>query len=720
MFTISIRNEAAVCLVIPEGRLDTLNSAAFNDKVQLLVDQEDHLIIDFRSCNYLSSTGIRSLMAAAKKLAAKRGSLMLANLSPEVYQVIEMTGLHKVFPVFKDAAGAREEVLRLRKSIGKSSEISIGDYQYQVQDNGISAGQAWHWVSPDIAGFDELALSAGSGTPAESLVDDGENQGSFFTIGNCAGFIPFNKNMQADFRVVSDPSAAGIFLQHAWSFSPAPTRQVKLAERNDIDMSTLLEALTRIQQMVGSGMARGMVIADFNEFLPSISVGIIADDKMRGGRFLLNSLPDLNPGESFTEFVRRALNIENIEGVGLLDQSMRLTNPIIWLFDSDVWGNPAENRIKVETSEPFPFEPYKMFMARRLYIDSARVVVKQLHGGYSAQTFQVESFDREGRKLRPTVLKIANRNLIAREASRCQEYALPYIMNNSAIVLGTVFFCDQGALRYNFVGIGGEQTRLRWLTHLFNEWPTAQLEPLFDKIFLQILKPWYGQPVKGKIYPYRDQDPTTTFFTTLCETAMEQLSIHADDQYMLIEETGEKWINPYWFLKHEYPARRNQAIDYYSSICHGDLNMQNILLDQEMNVYLIDFSETKPRSAISDFARLEAIFMIEHAVLETPDDRKLMIDFTTEFYNRDRLTTVPDLEWHGRQPEKMHRNLSLTRRMRQYALECTSGDPNIVPYYLALLEWILPIVCYGGVPVEYKRLSAYVAGMLCQKIIEKA
>jgi len=37
------------------------------------------------------------------------------------------------------------------------------------------------------------------------------------------------------------------------------------------------------------------------------------------------------------------------------------------------------------------------------------------------------------------------------------------------------------------------------------------------------------------------------------------------------------------------------------------------LLDGEMNVYLIDFSETRPRSVVSDFARLEAIFMIEHA-----------------------------------------------------------------------------------------------------------
>ncbi len=59
-----------------------------------------------------------------------------------------------------------------------------------------------------------------------------------------------------------------------------------------------------------------------------------------------------------------------------------------------------------------------------------------LHGGYSAETFQVDSYDREGRKMRPTVLKIAGRDIISREAERCTNYALPYIMNNSAMVFG--------------------------------------------------------------------------------------------------------------------------------------------------------------------------------------------------------------------------------------------------------------------------------------------
>lgn len=232
------------------------------------------------------------------------------------------------------------------------------------------------------------------------------------------------------------------------------------------------------------------------------------------------------------------------------------------------------------------------------------------------------------------------------------------------------------------------------------------------------MNPWYGQPVKENIYPYRDQDPTLTFFSRLCETAEELFAISADEKYFRIEETNQKRVNPYWFLKHEYKNRRTEAIEYFTSICHGDLNMQNILLDKEMNVYLIDFSETKPRSVISDFARLEAIFMIEHAPLETADDMKEMVEFTTQFYNSVQLNQLPEYIWKGKSQEKMKRNLALILKMRKYAIGCTSGDNNIVPYYLALLEWIFPIVCYGGVPLPYKKLSAYVAGLLCEKIVE--
>lgn len=742
MFNISIINEGSITCVVPEGRLDTQNSSNFDEKLQELLCEEEYLIIDFTKCNYLASTGIRTLISAAKKLGAKGGSLMLSGLSKEVFQVLEMAGLHTVFHVFKDTGTAIEEILRLKKNTSQGAEIIIGDQHFQFDQLEDKSHSALIWQNQDIVGYNELNISLGIGSPAESLVEDEENQGIFATIGNCSGFIPFDKKLSPEFRVLKDPSTGGIFLSWALSFGRKPESRVKLISPSGIQLGPLYDTILQIPQQVKGEKLTAALIVDFNDSLPSITMGcVITQNELEmqktaiperlssclkptgnGNRilaiqFLVNQLPELQPDESILDFANRALTIENIDEVTCPQLTAPLSNPVSWLFYSGDWIDATSHRIKIETFENFPFEPYKKYLARRLYSDSARVVVKQLHGGYSAQTFQVDSFDHYGRRLRPTVLKIANRNIISREAERCQKFSLPYIMNNSAMVLGTAFFCDTGALRYNFVGIGGEQTQLKWLTHYFHSWPTEDLEPLYDKIFLQILKPWYGQPVKEKIYPYRDQDPTFTFFHTLCETAEELFSISADDKYMMIAETDQKRINPYWFLRHEYQSRRIESIDYFTSICHGDLNMQNILLDKDMNVYLIDFSETKPRSVVSDFARLEAIFMIEHAPLENEVDLNEMIQFTTGFYDNVSLTNLPDISWMGKSPLIMKRNLTLTLKMRSYAIDCTYGDKNIVPYYIALLEWVLPIVCYWGVSLPHKKLSAYVAGLLCEKIL---
>lgn len=743
MFTISTTNENGITCVNPDGRIDTLNSVLFNKKLHELLENETFLIINFTNCHYLASSGIRSLIAAAKTLGSKGGELILASLSSEVFQVLEMAGLHALFKLAISTKAAVDEI-SLRKQAPKSKQIEIGNHIYEYNQSVEKDYPTLFWEKEEIIGYNELLLSIGIGSPAESLVEEDENIGLFIAMGNCCGFLPFDTRISPDFRVLKDPTRGAIFLHWALSLSHSPGIRVKSMNDSGIELGSLLNDMEQFKPAVEDEKLQAILVADANDSVASLSLGFIleknnpilaqsllneqlyryaqetgnGDQLIIGARFLLNQLPEFAPDESIVDFAKRTLTFENIESIEHLDLSYQLTQPMVWLSYSSYWVNATSKQIKVETSDNFNLEPYKIYLARKLYTDSSKVIVKQLHGGFSAQTFQVDSFDQQGRKLRPTVLKISSYELIAREASRCQEFSLPFIMNNSAMVLGTEFYRDIGALRYNFVGIGGENTQLKWLTHYFNTWEVEELEPLYDKIFLQILKPWYGQPVKEQIFPYRDHDPSFTFFPHIYTTAENELSISADEKYIKIEETGEKRINPYWFLKHGYSSRRNNAIDYYTSICHGDLNMQNILLDKEMNVYLIDFSETRPRSVISDFARLEAIFMIEYAPMDNADDLAAMVHFTTQFYNNDKLDRLSDQQWDGKAPAILKRNLALTSKMRLYARECTRGENTLIPYYIALLEWILPVVCYGGASLLHKKLSAYVAGLLCEKIME--
>lgn len=742
MFSISSQNSDSTICVIPEGRLDTINSSLFLEKMQEFVDNEKYLIIDFSLCNYLSSTGIRVLLSSAKKLKASGGNLFLANVSDEVLQVIEMTGLVKIFNVSKTVSEAKSKILESQKEILKIKELTLEDYKISIQTSD-NIEETVIWQDKTLAGYNELGISAGIGSPAESLIIKEEEKGIFVTIGNFSGFIPFNETYSPDFRVLKDHSQGGVYIERGISVSADPKNKIKVNSSSEISLKKIIDILQNIHEQPEKNQLRALILADENKETPSLIVcfliekdfipefdktltkkfeapGLEISDEfiLLGTRILLSELKiDCNDC-SFRKIIAEALSIENIEAFGILNSNLSFYNPVIWFLNSDKVSDSKTKRIKVELPENFTFEYYKEFLTRKLYADSQRVVVKPLHGGFSAQTFQVESFDHAGRKLRPTVMKMANKDIISREATRCRQYSLPYIINNSAIILGTEFFGEMGALRYNFVGIGGEKTQLKWLTNFYNSCDENELSPLFDKIFLQILKPWYGQPVKQNIFPFKDHDPTLTFFGSLCKTAEEVLSVSSDEKYITIKETGDIITNPYWYLKYEYERLREWGIEYYTSICHGDLNMQNILLDQDMNVYIIDFSETKPRSVVSDFARMEAIFMCEHLEPEGQEEMKEIFQLILRLYDADHLSLIPAFEYHGKYADIVRKNVFMTNKMRSYALHSSNGDDNIIPYYMALLEWVLPIVCYWGAPIQHKKISMVLAGVICGKLMK--
>lgn len=723
------RLPSSLCIVI-DGRLDTTGSAEFDRLVRPALVAERFAIVDFSACAYLSSTGIRSLLLSAKQLNGRGGRLLLACVRPEVAQVLEMAGLRESLNLRETVAEAQTEICQLARNTGSSVELAWNGATVQWRWLEDQREPARFWRGTDIAGYDELGFAIGIGAVAENTDCINAPKGCFVATGRCAGFVFPGSDYTADFRVTNVPRQAGILFSQAWTVGTRPDACMRWAKPVEISLCEVQHMLADLPaQLATSSRITGGILLDQNPASVSLvmfpianslaalhgSPEVEATNGLCGIVFKLERAPECGSSAALDEFLEKALTLENIVAVAPLDESAMIVNPVFWLFAADK-AHPADaTRRRVTGDAEFAAAPHKAFLARRLYSDSARVEVKTLHGGYTAQTYQVTSYDSAGRRLRPTVLKLANRAMIARESERCRKYAMPYIFNNSASVLGTEFMGDVGALRYNFVGIGGEQSQLRWLRHHFENWPLEKLEPLFDKIFLQILQPWYGQSVQQAITPFLDHDPTRTFFPHLAATAETVLRTTADKPEIELPELGRWIVNPYWFLSYEYPRHYGMALEYPTAICHGDLNMQNILVDDVDNVYLIDFSETRQRSAVSDFARLEAIFLIECTPVRDEAEYQDRVRLLERFYNGDGLDrppTIPD----GLDPTTQ-RCVQLALRMRRYALQCVHSDPNPLPYYLALLEWILPIVCYGSSSVLWpKKLSQTASALLCEQV----
>lgn len=89
-------NEMVIAL---EGRLDTLTSVTFTETVNKEEIKENLVIVDMKNLEYISSAGLRALLALKKTLAVSKKELEIHNLNPVCQEVFKVTGFNNVLTV---------------------------------------------------------------------------------------------------------------------------------------------------------------------------------------------------------------------------------------------------------------------------------------------------------------------------------------------------------------------------------------------------------------------------------------------------------------------------------------------------------------------------------------------------------------------------------------------------------------------------------------------
>ncbi|HVY72146.1 MAG TPA: STAS domain-containing protein [Verrucomicrobiae bacterium] len=94
-------------VLAPEGRLDGVTFSILETRITALIEAgETRFVIDCARLYYLSSSGVKVLLAAAKKLAAKNGRIVLAAAQAHVLEVIHIGGFDAILPQFETVAAA--------------------------------------------------------------------------------------------------------------------------------------------------------------------------------------------------------------------------------------------------------------------------------------------------------------------------------------------------------------------------------------------------------------------------------------------------------------------------------------------------------------------------------------------------------------------------------------------------------------------------------------
>lgn len=117
----------AVQVLTPVGRLDTDSASDFELAVQdLQAAGAKHFVVDFGKVNYVSSAGLRVLLALAKATESG-GSLRVCGLNAQVKQVFDVAGFTKLFQMYPERKGALDKHPEIKSSgIGKLAASLMG------------------------------------------------------------------------------------------------------------------------------------------------------------------------------------------------------------------------------------------------------------------------------------------------------------------------------------------------------------------------------------------------------------------------------------------------------------------------------------------------------------------------------------------------------------------------------------------------------------------
>ena len=87
-------------LTIETGtRIDTVNSPDFENEINDELGKFDSLIIDLSNLEYISSAGLRVLIATQKKLKPENIPMTIINANETIKEIFRMSGFDKILKI---------------------------------------------------------------------------------------------------------------------------------------------------------------------------------------------------------------------------------------------------------------------------------------------------------------------------------------------------------------------------------------------------------------------------------------------------------------------------------------------------------------------------------------------------------------------------------------------------------------------------------------------
>jgi anti-anti-sigma factor len=106
---IQTAKEKNTVVVSVKGKIDAVTAPEFEKALSTLIAQGENIFLfNFSGLEYISSAGLRSILATAKQLKPKGGNILFSGLKGPVKDVFKISGFGTIFKIFE----TREDALK--------------------------------------------------------------------------------------------------------------------------------------------------------------------------------------------------------------------------------------------------------------------------------------------------------------------------------------------------------------------------------------------------------------------------------------------------------------------------------------------------------------------------------------------------------------------------------------------------------------------------------
>ena len=96
--TIEKKPNGAELIITLTGRMDTTTAPQLETELKDSLSGVEHLVLDFAALDYLSSAGLRVLLAAQKQMN-KQGDMVVRNVNETIAEIFDVTGFADILTI---------------------------------------------------------------------------------------------------------------------------------------------------------------------------------------------------------------------------------------------------------------------------------------------------------------------------------------------------------------------------------------------------------------------------------------------------------------------------------------------------------------------------------------------------------------------------------------------------------------------------------------------